>query len=413
MGIHNSSYLSTEWRVANHINMKAFMTICALLAGSATADPQNVGLLQTGTPLIQYSLPSPSLNGIRYTKYQMDQPTVVPMYTLGYPSLIKREAEPESPYAYGSRVVNTEDGSKYEFDVQVDKNGDGKSHQRVEQQDTRPVPIDNYLMNQRMIEQNRRDRMRMDQMSQQVMEANLQDLRQTDLKEQSRLDQQRLPYLQNQMDQRMRSQGHQNQMDQRIRSQDHQDQMEQRSRMNQDQMPQHQMAQNHMVQNQMTQKQMAQNQMAQNQMAQNQMAQNQMDQNRMSQMLGNQDQMDTGMYRMDSNRMRVNKMRDNVNRMQSNRRMIKREAGPSFAYTVSTGHPSEQSRHMMQVIKYQMPLVDSIPLPSLHQVHPDGGLSYRMIPSLMSYSLMPVNMITGSRVDVQQDGQGYGFRTMA
>merc|ERR1712168_399754 len=318
MGIHNSSHLSTEWRVKNHVNMKAFMTICALLAGSASADRQNLVAFKqqtAGIPLIPYQVASLPLNRISYTNL-FDYQTDPALYTIGYPTLnnqglIKREAEPETPYAYESKVENSEDGSKYQFDVRVDKDGNGRSHQRVEQQDNTPVARDSYLMDQRMIEQNRMDRMRMDQMKQQVMAKNLQGLRQMDqaLKEQNRLDQ-RLSY---------------------------------------------------------------------------------------------------------QNQHRVNqRLRDNVmerNQIQSHR-MIKREAGPNFAYTISTGPPSEQSRHMMNLINYQMPIVNSIPLLSLHQVHPDGGLSYR-VPSLMSYVLRPVNMFAGSRVDVQQDGQGYGFRTMA
>merc|ERR1711970_611287 len=204
MGIHNSSHLSTEWRVKNHINMKAFMTICALLAGSASADPQNLVAFKqqtAGFPLIPYQVASLPLNRISYTNlfdYQMDPAT----YTIGYPTLvnqglIKREAEPETPYAYESKVENPKDGSKYQFDVRVDKDGNGRSHQRVEQQDNTPVARDSY---------------RMDQMKQQVMGKNLQGLRPMDqaLKEQNRLDQ-RLSY-QNQMDQRQMMS--QNQMDQ-------------------------------------------------------------------------------------------------------------------------------------------------------------------------------------------------------
>merc|ERR1711970_1335772 len=203
MGIHNSSHLSTEWRVKNHINMKAFMTICALLAGSASADPQNLVAFKqqtAGFPLIPYQVASLPLNRISYTNlfdYQMDPAT----YTIGYPTLInqgliKREAEPETPYAYESKVENPEDGSKYQFDVRVDKDGNGRSHQRVEQQDNTPVARDSYLMDQRMIEQNRMDRMRMDQMKQQVMGKNLQALNQMD---QNRMDQKII--AQNQMDQ--------------------------------------------------------------------------------------------------------------------------------------------------------------------------------------------------------------------
>merc|ERR1712029_94577 len=224
MGIHNSSHLSTEWRVKNHINMKAVMTICALLAGSASADPQLIQNLvafkqQTDIPLIPYQVASLPLNPISYTNlfdYRMDPAT----YTIGYPTLInqgliKREAEPETPYAYESKVENPEDGSKYQFDVRVDKDGNGRSHQRVEQQDKTPVVRDSYLMDQRMIEQNRMDRMRMDQMKQQVIEKNLQGLRQMDqaLKEQNRLDQTR-------MGQRMGNQmmRNQDQMDSRMYS---------------------------------------------------------------------------------------------------------------------------------------------------------------------------------------------------
>merc|ERR1711951_344044 len=277
MGIHNSSNLSTEWRVANHINMKAFMTICALLAGSASADPQY--LLRSGVPY------STQLTPFSYS-YQL-APTV------GYANvlqLIKREADPESPYAYEAKVVNPGDGSKYQFDVEVDQFGDGKSHQRVEQHDNTPVARDNYMMDQVMIEQNRMDRLRMDRMRQRVMEQNLNEQRRAEpmMLEKERQDQ-RLMY--------------QNQMDQR-------------------QMPQGQMNQRPMSQNQMNQRQMAQNQMSQRQMSQNQMNQRQMSQSQMGHRvinpmvrIGNQN--DPMMY----SRMEQDKM-DMVNRrmLKDNRR---------------------------------------------------------------------------------------------
>merc|ERR1712180_209021 len=383
MGIHNSSNLSTEWRVANHINMKAFMTICALLAGSASADPQY--LLRSGIPY------STQLTPFSYS-YQL-APTV------GYSNvlkLIKREADPESPYAYEAKVVNPADGSKYQFDVEVDQFGDGKSHQRVEQHDNTPVATDNYLMDQAMIEQNRMDRLRMDRMRQRVMEQNLNEQRRAEpmMLEKERQDQ-RLMY--------------QNQMDQR-------------------QMPQ----------NQMNQRQMSQNQMSQRQMSQNQFDQSRMDQNRMGHRMaspmvriGNQndprmysrmeqDKMDMVNRRMlDNNRRQTsgNRMMRNDNgiergQMQSGR-MMKRESGPSFSYTVSTGHPSEQSLRMIDTINYLMPIVDSIPVQSLHQVHPDGGVSYRLPSLMMTYTMRPASMMVGSAVDVQQGGQSYGFRTRA
>merc|ERR1711973_828998 len=383
MGIHNSSNLSTEWRVANHINMKAFMTICALLAGSASADPQY--LLRSGIPY------STQLTPFSYS-YQL-APTV------GYSNvlqLIKREADPESPYAYEAKVVNPADGSKYQFDVEVDQFGDGKSHQRVEQHDNTPVATDNYLMDQAMIEQNRMDRLRMDRMRQRVMEQNLNEQRRAEpmMLEKERQDQ-RLMY--------------QNQMDQR-------------------QMPQGQMNQRQMSQNQMNQRQMSQSQMDQSRRDQNQMG------HRMANpmmRIGNQN--DPRMYsRMEQDKMNmVNRRMLNDNRRQTagNRmmrndnviergqmqsgRMMKREAGPSFSYTVSTGHPSEQSLRMIDTINYLMPIVDSIPLQSLHQVHPDGGVSYRLPSLMMTYTMRPASMMVGSAVDVQQGGQSYGFRTRA
>merc|ERR1712110_1232136 len=380
MGIHNSSYLSTEWRVANHINMKAFMTICALLAGSASSDPhhlQNLVPFKQQVPLIQYHLPSFPLNPISYTFDYMMDPTIYPIVpTLFNQRIIKREAEPETPYAYESKVVHPEDGSKYEFDVEVDKNGDGKSHQRGEQHDKTPVTIDNYLLDQR---------------NQQLTETNLQDLRRMELllKEQNRLS---YKMDQRQMDQPRMSQNP-IQLNQRIIDQNQMDRMG---------------------------GQRLGNQMMRNQDQIDSRMYSMVDQRDMGRM--NQRVLDNSMMQLDQNRInqdqhRINqRLRDNMmerNQMQP-LRMIKREAGPSFAYTISTGHPSEESRQIMKMINYQMPFqsVDSIPMPSLHQVHPDGGLSYR-IPSLMSYVLRPVNMFAGSRVDVRQGGQGYGFRTMA
>merc|ERR1711951_182432 len=373
MGIHNSSNLSTEWRVANHINMKAFMTICALLAGSASADPQY--LLRTGIPY------STQLTPFSYS-YQL-APTV------GYSNvlqLIKREADPEAPYAYEAKVVNPGDGSKYQFDVEVDQFGDGKSHQRVEQHDTTPVARDNYLMDQAMIEQNRMDRLRMDRMRQRVMEQNLNEQRRAEpmMLEKERQDQ-RLMY--------------QNQMDQR-------------------QMPQGQMNQRQMSQNQMDQSRMDQNQMGHRMATPMMRIGNQNDARMYSRM--EQDKMDMVNRRMlNDNRRQTsgNRMMRNDNviergQMQSGR-MMKREAGPSFSYTVSTGHPSEQSLRMIDTINYLMPIVDSIPLQSLHQVHPDGGVSYRLPSLMMTYAMRPASMMVGSAVDVQQGGQSYGFRTRA
>merc|ERR1711951_50799 len=241
------------------------------------------------------------------------------------------------------------------------------------------------------------DRMRMDRMRQRVMEQNLNaDQRHAEpmMLENERQDQRRV--YQNQMDQRQ------------------------------------------MTQNQMSQRQMSQNQVSQRQMAQSQIDQSRMDQNQMGHrmanpmmMIGNQN--DPRMYsRMEQDKMDMvnrrmlndNRRQTGVNRMMRNNNvierrqmqsghMMKREAGPSFSYTVSTGHPSEQSLRMIDTINYLMPIVDSIPLQSLHQVHPDGGVSYRIPSLMMTYTMRPASMMVGSAVDVQQGGQSYGFRTRA
>merc|ERR1712108_16868 len=84
MGIHNSSYLSIVWRVANH-NMKAFVTICALMAGSASAESQHMvsfsqPLAIPANPLSPYSVYSPPLHPVSYANLQV--PLKVPQVPL-------------------------------------------------------------------------------------------------------------------------------------------------------------------------------------------------------------------------------------------------------------------------------------------------------------------------------------------
>merc|ERR1711974_197955 len=118
-----------------------------------------------------------------------------------------------------------------------------------------------------------------------------------------------------------------------------------------------------MYQNQMNQRQMSQNQMSQRQMSQNQMDQSRMHQNQMGHRMANPmmrigNQNDPRMYsRMEQDKMDMlnrgmlndNRRQTGGNRMMRNDnviergqmqsgRMMKREAGPSFSYTVSTGH---------------------------------------------------------------------------
>merc|ERR1711936_1020953 len=210
MGIHNSSYLSIVWRVANH-NMKAFVTICALMAGSASAESQHMvsfsqPLAIPANPLTPYSVYSPPLHPVSFGNLQVPQVplqveplsyklplvTKVPLpvermtYRLEHPlntllghRFIKREAEPETSYVIKSKVDNPEDGTKYALDVQIDKNGHGHSHQQIERQGAVAPLRDNYLMDLNVNDQGQMDQMRqMDQRQMNQMENRQMDQRQ-------------------------------------------------------------------------------------------------------------------------------------------------------------------------------------------------------------------------------------------
>merc|ERR1711974_421331 len=266
MGIHNSSYLSIVWRVANH-NMKAFVTICALMAGSASAESQHMvsfsqPLAIPANPLTPYSVYSPPLHPVSYANLQV--PLKVPQvplpvermtYRLDHPlntllghRLIKREAEPETSYVIKSKVDNPQDGTKYALDVQVDKNGHGHSHQQIERQGA-VVPLrDNYLMDLNVNDQRRRDQIRRAQnvLEQMMRERNdqgqMDQMRQMDQRQMEnrqmgrmmhhdRLNNQRIRD-QERMDSRMYSRmGQMNQMGQK--SQMENGRMEQRNQKNQ------------------------------------------------------------------------------------------------------------------------------------------------------------------------------------
>merc|ERR1711972_747653 len=289
MGVHNSSCLPIEWRVANHrLNMKAFMTLCAFLAGSVSADSQHIlnrisfdQLTGMTSPLIPaYSMyPSP-INPISYTNVlDYSSPLVY--------HLIKREAEPDTPYVFKTEVVNPEDGSEYRSEVQVDRNGNGRSYQRVEQKEGMQMnnlmdrlmdqmnPVNNYQLN--------RDQLRMDQRQMDQMRMNQRQMDQRQMDQMSR-DQMRMAQVR--MDQ-------QRQMDSRMYS------MESSRMMDRDMM------------------------------------------NR--RMSGNMMNMDSQM----ANQMNMNDRRNNQVMMGSaGRRMMKREANisPAFTYTIMTEHPSEMRK---------------------------------------------------------------------
>merc|ERR1711970_1376355 len=229
MGIHNSSYLSIVWRVANH-NMKAFVTICALMAGSGSAESQHMvsfsqPLAIPANPLTPYSVYSPPLHPVSYANLQVPlqveplsykvplvtevpQPVERMTYRLDHPlntllghRLIKREAEPETSYVIKSKVDNPQDGTKYALDVQVDKNGHGHSHQQIERQGA-VVPLrDNYLMDLNVNDQRRRDQIRR---AQNVMEQMMRERNdQGQMDQMSQMDQRQMDQIENrQMDQR-------------------------------------------------------------------------------------------------------------------------------------------------------------------------------------------------------------------
>merc|ERR1712029_506302 len=324
MGIHNSSYLSIVWRVANH-NMKAFVTICALMTGSASAESQHMvsfsqPLAIPANPLTSYSVFSPPLHPVSFgnlqvplkvpqvplqvepLSYKVPLVTEVPLpvermtYRLEHPlntlldhRFIKREAEPETSYVIKSKVDNPEDGTKYALDVQVDKNGHGHSHQQIERQGA-VVPLrDNYLMDLNVNDQRRRDQIRRAQnvLEQMVRERN----------DQGQMDQMR------QMDQRQMDQMENRQMGRTM----HRDRLSNQRIRDQEQMD-----------------------------------------SRMYSRMGQKSQMENG--RMEQRKQRNQNGMRQISRMEmqmQSRRMTKREAEPSFEYNIAAEHPSAQTEYGM------------------------------------------------------------------
>merc|ERR1712244_12269 len=164
----------------------------------------------------------------------------------------------------------------------------------------------------------------------------------------------------------------------------------------------------------MDQRQMYSMEGNQRQMDQMRMGQRHMDQRQMDEIRMDQRQMDSRMYSLEGNQMdRMNmdnqmnrdQMRMNMNNqmnIQGARRMMtKRETSPAFAYTIMTEHPSEMTRNMMK----------------MEELRQAGKMSYR-IPSVMRMmrpyqGMYMVRPAVGSNVAVYQNGQTYGFRTMA
>lgn len=400
------------------------------MAGSASTESQPFHNLVTlnqplgipASPLMPYHINAPPLSQVSYANL-IDLPMApLPLtYGLSYPvnpligqGLIKREAEPDTSYTYKSKVDNPADGTKYEFDVQVDRNGHGQSHQQIELQRTVGSAMDNYLM-----EQNLKDHRRMEQMT----------------REQNAMDQRRMEQMirqQNMMNQMMQRDSMTNQ---RMRSQMIRDQDKMDSRMYSE------MGRMELM-NQRNQNNMRQRNKNMRQRNENMRQTSRMDMmsehNRMlakreakpsfeyavaaghpaeyhiktmynnDKGMMNQRMIYSGMQMMDSNM--LNQRENTLSR--HSQRMMKRGADASVAYAISVGHPTEQSRQMTKPITYLMPYVDYSFVRTMVQGHPDGGVSYQGPSLTMPYPMTPINMITGSRVVVQKEGQGYAVHTM-
>merc|ERR1712066_781139 len=177
MGIHNSSNLSTERRVVNHhtfkLIMKAFMTVCALLAASAHADSH----VFMGRPHFYHPYLQPQVGFSTYGYGMPAYGMVMPNYY--HPrTFVKREADADMPYEVRSKMT-TSPLSRQEYKVQVDQMGNGQSYQHVERQQDMYSDLimrDRQMMDrQRMMDRNQqrmdKERQRMD-MDRQMMDLN-------------------------------------------------------------------------------------------------------------------------------------------------------------------------------------------------------------------------------------------------
>merc|ERR1711931_223994 len=170
MGIHNSSIHCSERRVVNlqtfQINMKAFMTACAVLASSANADPNVINMVNLDHTISHPGLISPynvvPVNQVSYNNefgYDLTHPlSTYSMPTYGVATspthhFIKREAKLESPYVIKSKMDNPIDGSEQEVQIEVDSSGKGQSFQYVEQKDQHDIMRHNYIMEHRRMAQ--------------------------------------------------------------------------------------------------------------------------------------------------------------------------------------------------------------------------------------------------------------------
>merc|ERR1711942_573019 len=290
--------------------MKAFTTACALIAGSASADSQfyNNGYIhhpiQTAYHPAVYGIHDPTTpltympQAAALGRYYFNHPAMAV-----HPTLIKREAEAEPEFSYQSKVTHPEEKSAYEFQVNVDQMGNGRSYQHHQQMDSR--------MNQR------------NQMDSRMNQRNQMD---------SRMNQYNMDRHMSQMDQYMDSpRSRMNQMDMHRRNQ-----MD--TRMNQ--IDGHHMQYN-MEQNRMNQI----NEMSREGDMSDRMMEQRQDSNMRDFIVRRQQEGRNNMYSYERMLQRQNEARRMINNQE--RRMFKREAEGSFEYDVTAEHSADNNRQMV------------------------------------------------------------------
>merc|ERR1711942_429639 len=290
--------------------MKAFTTACALIAGSASADSQfyNNGYIhhpiQTAYHPAVYGIHDPTTpltympQAAALGRYYFNHPAMAV-----HPTLIKREAEAEPEFSYQSKVTHPEEKSAYEFQVNVDQMGNGRSYQHHQQMDSR--------MNQR------------NQMDSRMNQRNQMD---------SPMNQYNMDRHMSQMDQYMDSpRSRMNQMDMHRRNQ-----MD--SRINQ--------IDGHRMQYTMEQNRMNQiNEMSREGDMFDRMMEQRQDSNMRDFIVRRQQEGRNNMYSYERMLQRQNEARRMMNNQE--RRMFKREAEGSFEYDVTAEHSADNNRQMV------------------------------------------------------------------
>merc|ERR1712111_135832 len=154
MGIHNSSGPPIEQRVGNpitekkhkKINMKAFTTACALIAGVSAESHMGLPFASGGfSPVYSY--------GVAHHPLTYSRPVYGPVYTgvhhpIVHHPIFKREAEAEPSFTYQSKVTHPDEKAVYEYRVNVDQMGNGQSYQFQQQHQRNNMMGQHQLQNQ-------------------------------------------------------------------------------------------------------------------------------------------------------------------------------------------------------------------------------------------------------------------------